>query len=96
MTTPRLIATAFALVAFAGALFVGLRAGNPIVTILTRSLTIMVGCYVVGRLAGVFADQMLRSQLTTYRTNHPLGGDAEAGPANDAPAAERPTDRLAA
>ncbi len=89
MITPRIIATSFALVAFAGALFVGMRAGNPMLTILTRALLIMLGCYVVGRVVGVVADRTVQGQIATYKTRHPLGGNAEpdtADPASQAPA----------
>ena len=96
MTPPRLIATAFALVAFAGALFVGLRAGNPMLTILSRALLIMLGCYVIGRLVGFFADRVLQGQVADYHHKHPLGRNADADRNRDDPAVERQAERIAA
>ena len=96
MITSRIIATSFALVAFAGALFVGMRAGNPMLTILTRALLITLGCYVVGRIVGVVADRTVQGQIATYKTRHPLGRNVEPAPADPASPAAPGPERAAA
>jgi hypothetical protein len=68
------IATCFALVCFAAALLVGLFAGNPALTILWRSLLVMLGAWVVGRVVGAVVQSALDEHLKNYRDANPLPG----------------------
>ena len=70
--TARVIATIFALVSFAAALIVGHQAGNPMVTILSRALLIMLGCYLVGRVIGGVAHATVNHHLDHYRAQYPM------------------------
>jgi len=74
----RLIATCFALVCFAGAVIVGVAAGNSAMTILWRALLVMVGAWLVGQAVGAVMQHTLDQQLETYRRQNPLPGEAVA------------------
>lgn len=83
----RLIATSFALTAFAAAVLAGIVADNPASTVLWRALLAMVGCYVAGALIGAIASRALEDQIDRYKQAHPLEpiGD-EAIDSDEAPA----------
>jgi hypothetical protein len=84
------IATCFALVCFAAAVIVGLFAGNSALTVLWRSLLVMLGAWIVGRLAGAVVERALNEKLETYRQANPLPGEQPKStePATETPAAE--------
>jgi len=68
----KIIATCFALVAFAAAVAVGLAAGNPTSTILGRALLAMFVCWVVGRIVGGVAIRTVQNDIDTYKASHPI------------------------
>lgn len=70
--TSRVIASCFALVSFASALFVGAAAGNPLDTILIRALFVMVGCYAVGLIIGAVAQHTIDQHIEQYKTENPI------------------------
>ena len=70
--TSRVVATSFALISFASALFVGAAAGNPLHTILWRALFIMIGCYVVGLIVGAVAQQTVDRHVEKYKADNPI------------------------
>jgi ABC-type nickel/cobalt efflux system permease component RcnA len=71
------IATCFALVCFAAAIIVGLAAGNDALTVLWRSLLIMLGAWLIGRVVGAVAQRALDEHLETYRQQHPLPSEQQ-------------------
>lgn len=73
LTIPsRVIATSFALISFASALFVGTAAGNPLGTVLLRGLFVMVVCYVVGLIVGGVAQHVIDRHVDHYKNDHPI------------------------
>ena len=76
--TARVIATIFALISFAAALLVGTQAGNPLSTILSRALLIMLGCYVIGRLIGGVAQLTVQHHIESYQARFPIPDRLEA------------------
>jgi hypothetical protein len=71
------------LISFSAALFVGLHAGNPLVTVLFRALFIMLASYLVGLLVGAIAQHTVQQHIENYKQRFPipergdLGMDAE-------------------
>lgn len=61
-----------ALASFAGAVFVGLVAGNPAVVILTRALVVMLLAWLVGWLVGKLAVHFVQQAIDAYLTANPL------------------------
>jgi putative Mn2+ efflux pump MntP len=90
----RIIATSFALVAFAASVLGGLAVDNPAVTILWRALMSMVICYTLGVVIGTAAQRAVDEHIENYKKQHPLvpadvlaaqmaqtgGADESAGP----------------
>lgn len=70
--TSRVIATCFALISFASALFVGAAAGNPFNTVLLRALFVMGACYVVGLIIGGVAQHTVHRHVENYKLQNPL------------------------
>ena len=68
----RAVAACFALIAFSVAVLAGLAAGNDAMTVLLRSLVIMVVCYPLGLLVSWLVDVM-------------VGGDTRSLAADDEP-----------
>ena len=60
----RRIAGAMALIAFALCLIMGMDAGNPFVTTLTRALKAMFVTFIVGLITGWMAQRMLDENLS--------------------------------
>lgn len=81
----RLIATAIALIAFTAAVFGGVAAGNPSLTIITRALVAFVATYAIGLLIGAAAQRAVREHIEMHKRAHPL--EATPPAAEDAPAA---------
>jgi len=94
------IATCFALVCFAGAVIVGLAAGNPALTILWRSLLVMLGAWLIGRVVGAIAQRAVDEHVEQYRRQHPLPGEEQAEASsedtNESPATDEATTESAA
>jgi hypothetical protein len=63
--TGRVIASCFALSAFAIALFAGLYGGNDGAQILLRAVMAMIVCYLVGAVVGMICDGVIHSHVTT-------------------------------
>ena len=61
--TGRVIASCFALAAFAIALFAGLLGGNDAAQILLRAVTAMIVCYPVGVIVGLICDGVIHSHV---------------------------------
>lgn len=87
----RLIATCFALVAFAAATAVGLAADNPAGTILKRALIAMLICWFIGRLVGQVAQRAVQDHIDAYKVENPIPHDQENQPA--VPASGSPTQK---
>lgn len=68
----KVIATCVALVSFAGAIVVGLAAGNSAAVILMRALLVMLVAWVVGRIIGGIAQQHVQATITAYKDAHPI------------------------
>ncbi|WP_145446350.1 hypothetical protein [Mucisphaera calidilacus] len=73
----RVLAVCFALVGFTGSALVGLIAGNDPSTILIRSIFVMFGCWLVGRLCGAVSMVSVREYLSQHQEDHPMPGDVE-------------------
>ncbi|MCC5828993.1 MAG: hypothetical protein JJU36_06050 [Phycisphaeraceae bacterium] len=70
---PRVIASCFALTAFAASIVVGaFWAGNPPLVVLWRALLIMAICYPVGLIVGGFCFRLIEDHINEHRRNHPL------------------------
>ena len=72
----RVIATSFALVAFAAAAVMGVYVGNDIFTVLWRAAVIMLICYLIGRGVGAVAQWTVDDHISRYRKRHPIPGQA--------------------
>jgi hypothetical protein len=68
----KVIATCFALVAFAAALAIGYAVDNPTVTILYRALVTMLLCWPVGYAVGAVAQRVNEKAITDYKARHPM------------------------
>lgn len=68
----RLIATCFAIASFLAALCVGLAAGNDPVTILTRSILVLVACYLIALPIGALAHWAIRQHIEQYKQTYPI------------------------
>lgn len=89
----KLIATSFALIAFAIALIAGIAADNPASTALVRALLAMAICYVVGWLLGMVATKATGEHIEAYRQAHPIDetdGQGSAAEDSDRPASGSP------
>ncbi|MEX0741482.1 MAG: hypothetical protein WD294_15830 [Phycisphaeraceae bacterium] len=81
----RLIATSFALIAFATAVLTGIIADHAAGVILYRALIAMVGCYLAGLVIGAMAFRALQDQIQRYKRAHPLEpADDESATPQDA------------
>jgi hypothetical protein len=72
------MAGVLSIVVFAFCLLLGLRAGNPFSTIVSRALVGMAGTYVVGLVLGAVAQRMLDENLRDEerRLSNPSGSAA--------------------
>jgi hypothetical protein len=87
--TPRVIASCFALIAFAGSLIAGIAAGNPLLTILVRATLIALGCYVVGVIIGLIANRSIEREVEKYQADRPLPGDDRSEPNEESLASQK-------
>ena len=72
----KVIATCFALVAFAGALIVGLAVGNPAGTCLARALTTLLVCWPIGFVVGAVAQRVNDRTIEDYKKKNPITEEA--------------------
>ena len=81
----RITASCFALACFAAAIVVGLASGTPAVTLLWRSIVVMLGAWLVGLAVGAVIQQVLDEHIETHRQQNPMPDDqAEAASGEDA------------
>lgn len=73
--TSRVIATCFAVCAFAAALFVGVLADNTFLVIIQRALVVMVVCYPIGRIVGALATRSVDDHIRDYKERNPMPGE---------------------
>jgi hypothetical protein len=83
----KVIASCFALTAFAAAVALGVAAGNSAGTILLRALVTLAVCWPVGFLVGRLAEHIVELNIRQYKDGHPITAD-EAPATADATAAE--------
>jgi uncharacterized membrane protein len=67
----RVISTVLGCMGFFTALLVGLVAGNPGITIVSRAILAMLICVVVGRILGTIGEICVREFLTKYKEDRP-------------------------
>ena len=80
----RVIATCFALVAFAAALTLGWSVGNPTATIILYALAAMVLCWPIGLAVGTVLQHVNERSIAQYKQRNPM--TAEAAPRSAAAA----------
>lgn len=68
----RVIATSFALLAFAAAVAVGAYVGNDALTVLWRGIAVMLVCYVIGRILGSIAQHTIDEHTSRHASEHPV------------------------
>ena len=86
-----MIATSFALVAFAAATVVGMYVGNDLYVVIGRAAVIMFGCYLIGLGIGRVAQWVVDDHIERYQQEHPIPQEPE-----EAPDAQSPPTRAAA
>lgn len=67
----KVIASAFALSAFAVAIIAGLSAGNPTVRVLATALTAMVVCHFVGLAIGAVGQRVVTDHVQESKPSEP-------------------------
>ncbi|MEM1098326.1 MAG: hypothetical protein AAGH92_06005 [Planctomycetota bacterium] len=72
-----MIATSFALLAFAAALAVGFYAGNELDTVLWRGIAVMLVCYVIGLILGSIAQRTIDEHTTRHAAENPIPDSIE-------------------
>lgn len=72
-----MIATSFALVAFATAAVIGLYVGNGLFTSVWRALIIMIACYLIGSAIGRVAQWAVDDHIRRYQEANPIPEDAQ-------------------
>jgi hypothetical protein len=80
----RIIATSFALIAFAAAIICGVAADNTASTIIWRAILVMLGAYMVGRAVGWAAERAIAEHVEHYKQANPVQSNEPRG----APAGE--------
>jgi len=82
----KVIATCFALVAFAAALAIGYAVENPTSTILYRAIVTMLLCWPVGYAVGAVAQRVNEKAIANYKDRHPM--TAQEPPSSPPPSAD--------
>ncbi len=72
----KVIASCFALMAFACAVIVGWSVQNTTQTILWRAMLAMFVCWLIGYAVGMVAQQVVDRRIENYKAAHPLKSDA--------------------
>ncbi len=91
----RVIATSFALVAFAAAAVLGVYVGNDVFTVLWRAAVIMLICYLIGRGVGAVAQWTVDDHIARYQKQHPIPDESSEEDASQE-SASRSSTRAAA
>jgi len=68
----KVIASSFALVAFALAVALGAYAGNSATTTIWRAIVVMGVCYVVGQVIGHVGRIAMNEHVERYKREHPM------------------------
>jgi uncharacterized protein involved in response to NO len=68
----KVVAAVFALSAFAVALIAGLGAGNDTTTVLSRALGALLICQIIGLIAGLIIERVIREHEARYRADNPV------------------------
>lgn len=63
------------MVGFAGAIVVGMAAGNAEFTILYRAIGALFACYVIGWLVGSVGQRVIEENVAAYKRDHPIEDD---------------------
>jgi len=71
-TEAKVVATVFALSAFAVAVIAGLYAGNAAGTVLWRAIIAMLVCQVLGMFAGSLIERIITEHAARYSAEHPV------------------------
>ncbi|MEM7576081.1 MAG: hypothetical protein AAF328_01290 [Planctomycetota bacterium] len=67
-----MIATSFALLAFAASVAVGAYVGNDPSTVLWRGIAVMLVCYLIGRVLGSIAQRTIDEHTAQHVSDHPV------------------------
>jgi len=67
----RLIATCFALSAFAVAIISGLSSGNPSSEVLWRAIIAMMACYPLGLVIGMVCERIISAHIEAHEQANP-------------------------
>lgn len=73
----RIIATSFALVAFAVALLCGMAVNNPMTVVVGRACLAMLVCYLVGLGIGSIGRRAIQEHVDAYKKKHPVRPPAD-------------------
>ena len=82
----RVIATSFALLAFAAAVAVGAYVGNDATTVLWRGIAVLLVCYLIGRILGSIAQRTIDEHTSRHVAEHPIPETIEDLPPAPPPA----------
>ena len=75
----KVVATAMALAAFAVAILAGLHAGNPTRSILVNALIAMIAGHIVGYVAGLAGERVIREHAASVAAAARAAADAAKG-----------------
>jgi uncharacterized protein involved in response to NO len=68
----KVVAAVFALSAFAVALIAGIGAGNDTTTVLLRALGALLVCQIIGLIAGLIIEQVIKEHEARYHADNPV------------------------
>lgn len=68
----RVLATCFALAAFAASLAVGVYVGNDAATVMGRGIAVLLGCYLIGLIVGSAAQRAIDDHTRRHEENNPV------------------------
>jgi hypothetical protein len=88
----KVIATCFALVAFAAALAIGYAVENPTSTILYRAIVTMLLCWPVGYAVGAVAQRVNEKAIANYKDRHPMTAQESPSSSSSAETSAPPPD----
>jgi hypothetical protein len=86
----RIIASCFALSAFAIALISGLAAGRSTSAILTTAILALLACYILGLLIATVANVAVTERINTYKDSNPVPDSSRKPQAAQQPARPKP------
>lgn len=85
----RIIASCFALSAFAIALISGLAAGRSASSILTTAVFALLGCYILGLIVSAIANVAINERIEAHRAANPIPDSSRRQPDQPQNAAEK-------